>query len=265
MRVSIDGVSLAYEEAGSGPAVLLIHGFPLTRQMWSPQRAALAGAGYRVITPDLRGFGESEAPAEGYSMARFADDLVALMDRLGIRRAVVGGMSMGGYVLFNMLERYPERLAAALFLVTRAGADDDAGRQRRSTLAEESLAGRPEVVQKAFEDILFAEQTVAENPELVEKVRSWLRQTDPKGLAGGLLAMRDRPDYTARLGSFRVPSLVIGAEKDRAIPPEQSRIIAAGIPGAKRCLLTGAGHMVNLERSEAFNECLLEFLQGLRL
>ncbi|BCR03804.1 alpha/beta hydrolase [Desulfuromonas versatilis] len=265
MRYSIDGVSLAYEEAGSGPAVLLVHGYPLNRNMWSPQRAALAGAGFRVITPDLRGFGESEAPAEGYSMARFADDLIALLDRLGIRRAAVGGMSMGGYVLLNLLERHPERLVAAMFLVTRAGADDDAGRSKRTIMAEQALAGQRGVVEETFADLLFAEQTLEENPQLVDRVTSWMRQTDPQGLAGGMLAMRDRPDYTERLPGFRIPALVIGAEKDRAVPVEQSRVLAAGIPGARRCLITGAGHMVNLERPDAFNECLLEFLQGLRL
>src|SRR5574340_545815 len=111
MQALINGINLAYDDSGTGIPVLLIHGFPLSRRMWHPQRMTLTAAGYRVITPDLRGFGESDAPDGPYSMELFADDLAALLDHLGIERTVVGGMSMGGYVLLNLLERYPERLS----------------------------------------------------------------------------------------------------------------------------------------------------------
>ncbi|MBE0596661.1 MAG: alpha/beta hydrolase, partial [Desulfuromonadales bacterium] len=131
MKVQLDDISLACDDVGSGPTVLLIHGFPLCRRMWQPQARALAAAGYRVIAPDLRGFGDSAAPAGPYSMSVFADDMIRLLDHLQIDKAVVGGMSMGGYVLLNLLERHPGRASAALFLVTRAGADDDAGKVKR--------------------------------------------------------------------------------------------------------------------------------------
>ncbi len=264
MKAQLADITLAYEEAGSGNPVILIHGFPLNRRMWTPQVAALAGAGYRVITPDLRGFGESDAPAQGYSMDRFADDVAALMDRLEVRSAAVGGMSMGGYVLFNLLARHPQRVSAAMFMVTRCGADDAAGRARRTALAEDARSGRARLVADAFGEVLFAPQTPEENPALVARVKTWMEETDPRGLAGGLLAMRDRADYTDQLGSIRTASLVVGAELDRTIAPEQSRIIAAGIPGAQRCLIARAGHMANLERPEAVNACLVDFLKGLR-
>ena len=125
MNALINGINLAYEDAGSGPAIILIHGFPLCRKMWRPQWYKLPLSGYRVNAPDLRGFGESDAPDGPYSMELYADDLVGLMDHLEIEKAVIGGMSMGGYVLFNLLERYPERVRGAMFITTRANADDE--------------------------------------------------------------------------------------------------------------------------------------------
>lgn len=137
MNTIINGITLAYDDHGSGPAVVLVHGFPLCRRMWHPQIKAVTDAGFRLVTLDLRGFGESDAPEGPYSMELFADDVAGLLDYLGINRAVVGGMSMGGYVLFNLVERHAGRLAGAVFITTRATADDEAAKARRLQLAQE--------------------------------------------------------------------------------------------------------------------------------
>ena len=260
MNATINGITLAFDDAGSGPAVVLIHGFPLCRRMWRPQAALLAAAGFRVVTPDLRGFGESDAPEGPYSMGLFADDLVGLLDQLGIERAVVGGMSMGGYVLMNLLERHPERVSAACFLLTRSNADDEAGKARRLALAREVLSAGPRAVAEAFVPLLFAPATLRERPELVAEVRGWMEATDPQGLAGGLLAMRERKEYTPLLDRFRLPALVIGATEDRAVPPEVAAMLQQGLPDSTLCMIPGGGHLANLEKPEAFNRCLLEFL-----
>ena len=136
MKADINGTTLAYSDRGNGLPLVLIHGFPLCRKMWRPQAEALAKAGCRVITPDLRGFGESGLGSAATSMDLYADDIVALLDHLGLDKAVVGGMSMGGYVLLNLVERYPERVGAAIFIVTKAGPDDDEIKARRSALAQ---------------------------------------------------------------------------------------------------------------------------------
>jgi pimeloyl-ACP methyl ester carboxylesterase len=263
MRAVINGITMAYDDSGSGPAVLLIHGFPLCRRMWHPQIRAVTEAGFRVITPDLRGFGESDAPDGPYSMELFADDMVALLDHLGIDRAVIGGMSMGGYVLFNLLERYRPRLNGACFIVTRANADDEAGKERRLALARDVLKFGPQVVAEPFERLLFAENSLIERPKLVAEVYRWMAANDSRGLAGGLLAMRERKDYTRLLTGFAIPALAIGAEVDKAAPPEYVRLIASGIPGCRVSIIPEAGHMVNLENPGAFNAALLEFLGGL--
>jgi pimeloyl-ACP methyl ester carboxylesterase len=196
-------------------------------------------------------------------MSVFADDVVALLDHLGVARAAIGGMSMGGYVLLNLLERHPGRAAAALFLVTRAGADDDEGRVRRTRMARGVAEGRPEEATGFFGDIVFAEATLRERPDLVATVRGWMAATHPYGLEGGLLAIRDRKDFTPDLPLLDVPALVVGATEDRAVPLEHSRVLARGLPRAELCTIEDAGHMANLERPEAFNRCLLEFVKGL--
>src|SRR5512139_2380809 len=139
-------MKLGYDDHGAGLPVVLIHGFPLCRRMWEPQVEALAKAGFRVICPDLPGFGETPPLPGTVSMAEYADAVMALLDQLGIERAVVGGMSMGGYVLLNLAERYPQRLEAALYLVTRAAADDAAGKLRRQELADQVRGGNRTVV-----------------------------------------------------------------------------------------------------------------------
>jgi 3-oxoadipate enol-lactonase len=263
MRAVINGTTMAYDDDGSGPPLLLIHGFPLCRRMWHPQIRALVSAGFRVITPDLRGFGESDTPEGPYSMELFADDMAGLLDHLGIEEAVVGGMSMGGYILFNLLERYRSRVKGACFITTRANADDGAGKERRLVLARDVMKFGPQIVAEAFEKLLFAGETIAGRPKLVGEVYGWMTANDSRGIAGGLLAMRERKDYTALLPGFTVPSLAIGAEEDRAAPPDNARAIAAAIPGCGFALIPHAGHMANLENPGAFNAALVEFLRSL--
>jgi pimeloyl-ACP methyl ester carboxylesterase len=263
MKVTINDITMAYDDCGRGPALLLIHGFPLNRQMWQPQLLPIADAGFRVIAPDLRGFGASDAPSTGYSIDGFADDLVALLDALQIERAVVGGMSMGGYILMNMLERHPQRVRAACFITTKSSADDEEGRARRSTMAAEAERLGANPIIKIFAELLFAGETMHERPELIAGVTSWMRDTNPRALAGGLLAMRDRKDYTPLLPTFRQPSLVIAGADDRAASPNAVQLLTAGLPHCEKRIIEKAGHMVNLEQPGEFNHALISFLKGL--
>jgi len=260
-RTLVNGIMLAYDDVGSGPAVLLIHGFPLNRRMWRPQVAILLAAGYRVIAPDLRGFGDSDVTDAACSMDLLADDLVELLDHIGITQAAVVGMSMGGYLLFNLLERYPQRVQAAVFAVTRAVADDAEGRAGRRRLADDVVKFGPQVVADRFLQLLFAPDTEAERPRLAEEVYGWMVATASSGLAGGLLAMGQRRDATALLPLITAPALAIGAEQDRACPPEHLRAIADAMPDCRLCIIPGAGHLVNLEQPGDFNRTLLGFLR----
>jgi len=262
MLTTINGTKLAFDDFGDGPSVVLIHGFPLCRRMWAPQVEPLVDAGFRVVLPDLRGFGDSAGGPPG-SMERYADDIVALLDYLGIDRAIVGGMSMGGYVLLDLLERYRERLGAALFIVTRAAADDATGRDKRDALIAAVQQGNNLLVADTFAGLLFADTTVASRPELIKQVHNWMVATPPEGLIAALQAMRDRRDAVSRLETFDLPTLVIGASDDKAMPREHYQTLCAGLPEATCALIEAAGHMANLEQPQAFNNALLDFLQHL--
>jgi 3-oxoadipate enol-lactonase len=251
--------SFFYEEAGSGKPLILIHGFPLSGGIWTRQLVGLAEK-FRVIAPDLRGFGRSTPSDIPYSMDLYADDTIMLMDHLGIDAAAVCGMSMGGYVLLNLLERYPERVNAACFMVTKAGGDDAEGRSRRTALAEEILKSGSKAAADAFSRILFAPGSVAKNPDMVAQVHAIMLEASPAGLVSGLMAMRDRSDYSKKLGRIKVRSLVIGAEEDMAIPADESKKLATGLHDAMLCMIPKAGHMVMLEQAEAVNQAFAEFL-----
>ena len=166
-------------------------------------------------------------------------------------------------MLFNLLERYPDRIAAPIFITTKAGGDDDAARARRTALAEACRVQGIEPVAEVFRTILFAPATLTDNPSLVGEVSRWVDATDPHGAAAALIAMRDRKDCIPLLGNIDLPALVIGADQDLASPVENARIIADGLPNGELRILHGGGHLVNLEQPLGFNEAILEFLTGL--
>ncbi|MDH3974132.1 MAG: alpha/beta hydrolase [Deltaproteobacteria bacterium] len=267
MIAAINNFNMAYEDEGEGRAIVLIHGFPLCRKMWKAQADFLVDHGYRVVTPDLRGFGESEAPAGGYGMFQLASDVAALLDFLEIDSAVVGGMSMGGYVLHSLLDHFPEKVAAAIFIVTRSVGDSPEGKKVRTSFARSAVNGDVKAVADYFEPALFCARTLEENPQRVRMVRKWMENTSPLSMAGALIGMRERKDYLSQLRTFNVPSLVIGGELDSCISPDHARETAKGLPEVDLEIISGVGHMANMEAPEAFNDALLQFLnriEGIR-
>lgn len=257
----INGIMMTWDDVGEGPAVLLIHGFPFCRAMWRPQVACLVAAGYRVIAPDLRGFGETDVLAGSCCMDTFGDDLLELLDYLELPRVTVVGMSMGGYILFNLLTRFPQRFLAAVFLVTRSLPDDAAAKQRRLQMVESVRRLGPQAVADTFLPLVLTDETITHRPKLAEEVYSWMVGTATSGLTEALLAMRDRPDATPSLSGLRLPTLAIAAEQDKACPVEFLRIIAEGIEGCRLVVIEGASHLLNLERPGELNRELLSFLR----
>ena len=266
MIATVNGIRLAYSDTGEGsPVVLLVHGFPLNRSMWDPQRGALRSIGARVIAPDLRGFGASEAgPAGPLTMDQHADDLVGLLDALGVSEPVVYvGLSMGGYVGFAVWRRHPERVRALVLADTRATADTPAGRNDRlriALLAEELDSPQPAI--EAMLPRLFSPHLRAGAlPE--QLVRGMMASSSARAVADGQRGLAARPDSVSTLATIDVPTLVIVGEHDVLTPPDESRRIAEGIAGAGLVIIDQAGHMSNLENAEAFNEALLGFLRKL--
>ncbi len=261
-RHTVNGVGLAVDVRGTapGPTVLFLHGFPLNRSLWGP--VADPPSGWRSVVPDLRGFGDSDAPDVGYSMATYARDMIALLDLLEIRRVVLCGLSLGGYVAFEILRQARERVHGLVLLNTRATADGPEARQSRDQLGAEV---RERGIDAAVEALLpsLLGPTARNHPAMEEAIRGMIEQTAPAGLLGGLLALRDRPDSTGMLGSLRdLPTLVIGGADDPITPPAVIEDLAAAIPGAACRIVGKAGHLTPVENPGETGAVLREFLAG---
>ncbi len=260
VRIAANGVTLAVEEAGSGVPLLLVHGFPLSAQMWEPVLPALVAAA-RVITLDLRGFGGSEAPPAGYTMEALAEDVVAVADALGLQRFVLGGHSMGGYVAFRVADRWPERLAGLVVVDSRAEGDDEAGRQRRQQAIERILGGDRAGFLEEFLPNLLAPVSRKRAPRLLAELRRIAGEVPAHVLVGCLAGMRDRPDSRPLLPGLRVPALVLVGAEDAITPPGTARAMAEALPRGRLVVVPECGHTPPVERPVAVAEALLDFLR----
>lgn len=261
MRREINGTTLGFEVTGSGETVLFLHAFPLHRAMWEEQVAALSGRA-RVLTVDFRGFGESAVGAGPYRLELSADDVLALAGALGVERATVVGLSMGGYVAFRLVERAPAFARALVLADTRAEPDTPEAKARRSALAErverEGMAAMAD-----FVGGLLGPTSKAERPEVAARVQRIIGQPHPRAVAETVRALGERPDSRLLLARIGVPTLVLVGEEDTLTPPDSARVIASAVPGARLTVIPRSGHLSNLEAAETFNRELMTFLDGL--
>jgi pimeloyl-ACP methyl ester carboxylesterase len=259
-KIRVNDIELNVVDRGAGPTVLFVHGFPLNHTMWNAQLDGLAHS-FRVIAPDLRGFGDSDVVEGTVSMEQFADDLNALIDTLGIDGPIsLCGLSMGGYVAFQFVRKYSDRLKSLILCDTRALADTPDAASARLKTAEAVLAHGPYRIFQAMQPKLFAESTPITQPEIVDRVRAMILNTHPAGIAAALRGMAERPDSSPILSGIDVPTLVIVGAEDAISPPEELRQLAAAIPQAKYAEIADAGHMSPMENPTAFNTALQEFV-----
>ena len=263
IRVPVGDVELAVEVRGEGVPVLFVHGFPFDRTMWRHQLATLSRV--RRIAPDLRGVGGSGAPAaaDGYSLARYADDLVAVLDALGVRQAVLCGLSMGGYVIFELLRRHPGRVKAMILADTKPQADSAEAKRGREELTQVAQRDGQDAVIERLLPRLLAPATQATQPEVAGQVREMARRWSVPGLVGALRTLRDRPDSTETLRGVRVPTLVLVGSDDEIAPPDTARAMAQLIPDAQCHVVPAAGHIAPLEQPLATSRLLADFLRAL--
>lgn len=259
MIARINGINLAYTDEGRGAPVVFLHAFPQSRTMWEPQVQALSKT-HRVIAPDCRGFGESDAPLWRYTIEQFADDVRALLDHLAIPRAVLVGLSMGGYTLFAFYRKYADRVSGLVLADTRAQADTEEGRAGRFAMAQTAYTKGAGAVADLMLPKLLSPVALKTRPELVQQVRATIERTQVSGIAGALMAMAERPDSVPLLPQIACPTLVIAGELDGPTPPEEGRFMAERIPGARLEIIPQAGHLSNLEQPEAFNRAVRTFL-----
>jgi len=256
-----NGCSVSYEDHGQGQPIVLLHAFPFSREMWRPQIEALRDE-YRVIAPDLRGFGGTDGFDGPPGIDQMADDVHQLLDALGINEPVVlAGLSMGGYVALSFARRHAARLRGLILADTRAEADSPEAREQRERsiefLRDHSAA---EFAEPMLEKLL-SETTRTRHPEVVNRAREMAAAQSPQAIAAALAALRDRPDSRAALPGMNVPALVIVGEQDAVTPPAVAETLAAELPRAKLVRIAEAGHLSNLEQPEEFNQAVRQFLR----
>ena len=239
--------------------LVLVHAFPFSQAMWKAEASGLRELA-EVITPDLPGFGGS-ARLTPPSIPRMAQEIAAVLDRMKIQEPVViGGLSMGGYVAFEFLRQFPERVRGLGLFSTRAAADTPEAREGRLKTAQKIRTEGLEPFTKTILPKLLGKTTIATQPRVVEEVTRRILANDPGGVADALLAMADRRDSTDLLGLIRCPTLVIAGEEDSFIPVSEAQGMRDRIPGAELEVIQKAGHLVNLEQPEAFQSILEQFL-----
>jgi 3-oxoadipate enol-lactonase len=256
MRYTRQGVAIEYDDIGNGVPLLLIHGFPLDRTLWRAQIAGLSQL-YRVIAPDLRGFGHSgETDGAAVTMDQYAADLNSLLDSVNVKQAVLGGISMGGYIALAFYAQYADRVKGLILANTRAVPDSEEGRQSRLTNAQKvGEAGSGFLVETMAPQMLGP----AAKPELKIAVRSMMAQQRAPGIMSALRGMAIRPDRTPLLRFASVPALIVSGSHDALIPPGDSETMHGLIPDSRLVIIPDAGHLSNLDKADAFNHVVREF------
>src|SRR5215213_4888828 len=257
--VRINNLNLAYTDTGAGHPVVLIHGYPFNRSLWTEQIPALSN-GHRIIAPDLRGFGDSDASSDTSTMDRLAADVAELMDHLEIPRATIGGLSMGGYVALAFYKQFPSRVRALVLADTRAQADTEEAKQTRAQQAEKALSEGMAGIADAMLPKLLTPETVSKHPEVVKRVRDMMLKTKPEGAAAALLGMAQRDDQSELLSKIKSPTLIIVGAEDAITPVADSEKMHHAIAGSRLRVIENAGHVSNVERTQQFNDALLHFL-----
>ncbi|HEX9614543.1 MAG TPA: alpha/beta fold hydrolase [Bacteroidota bacterium] len=265
MNIRINGLMMNYQERGlpQGLPVVFIHGFPFSHAMWNSQMMAIP-QGTRAISYDVRGHGSSEAGDGQFSIEYFADDLIGLLNELGIGKAVLCGLSMGGYIALRAHERHPDRVQGLILCDTRSEADSNEARIKRANQAKGVKENGVKAFAEGFVKAVFAPATFKSNPAAIESIRTIIEKTSPLAISGTLLALAARTDTTASLASVNVPTLILVGEHDSLTPPSASEAMHKHIKGSTLHVIPDAAHMSNIENAPVFNKHLVEFVKGIQ-
>ncbi len=262
MHVTINNANLFCVDSGnpSGMPVIFVHGFPFSHEMWKPQ-LDLVGRTYRAIAYDVRGHGSSDIGDGQYSVESHVDDLLGLLDHLKIRKTVIVGLSMGGYITLRALEREAGRFIAAVLCDTRSEADTNEAKIGRFGSIAAIKKGGSAPFAESFAKRLFAPESFTNKLDQVGFIQKIMTRTPPLSLAGTLLALASRTDTTSSLKNITIPVLILVGEHDPITPPSAAEAMHALIPGSELHIVPGAAHMSNLENPDFFNQKLLAFLK----
>ncbi len=256
--INVGGVEIQYADKGQGPAVLFLHGFPLSLGMWDAQEA-LADR-YRIVRFDARGHGGSGVGDSALTMDRIAEDAAVLIERLRLGPVVLAGCSMGGYAAFAFAQKHPSLLRALVLVDTKAGADTPEARKGRGELAAKVMKDGPPAALEAFLPKLVGETTKATRADVVAKIKDMVLATPKQGISDALHGIAARQDSTPFLREIVVPTLVICGEEDVITPRAEAEILQKGIAGAELAMIPKSGHLPSMETPEEFNRILGAFL-----
>ncbi|HEV3058010.1 MAG TPA: alpha/beta fold hydrolase [Vicinamibacterales bacterium] len=239
--------------------LVLLHAFPLNARMWEGQ-LSLAGRGWHVIAPHFRGVDGTGHSQPAGSIDDHAADLIDLLDAMHVEDAVIGGLSMGGYVAFALFRHAPSYFRALILADTRSQADTPAGIEGRKKMLEQLERGGPNAIANEMLPKLLCESTRATRPEVVARVRAMILSRPPESISSAIHALMARPDATPLLPAIRVPTLILVGEEDALTPPSAAEEMHARIAGSELVRIPGAGHLSNIDQPEIFNDALARFL-----
>lgn len=265
IELTLNDINISYNDEGpeGAPIIIFVHGFPLNKSMWDKQVKALKD-NYRVIAYDIRGHGNSEVGKIDFSIDLFVNDLLSFMDALKIEKTVLCGLSMGGYIALNAIEKYSDRFTALILSDTNCTADSpEAIEKRMNTIISIKENG----VEKLANDLipnLFAPESFRSNSEEIVAVKEMIVTTTPSSLSKSLHALAERKETCGKLTEIKVPVLILVGEEDKITPPEAAKAMHEKIKNSTLQVIPHAGHLSNMENSDEFNKHLNNFLSGLK-
>jgi 3-oxoadipate enol-lactonase len=263
LTIEVNNFNLSYDDVGEGRIpIIFLHGFPFDKSMWKEQCEFLKTT-YRLIACDIRGFGKSTDENTPLNMSLFADDLVQFMDKLEIDKAIICGLSMGGFITLNAAKRYPERFEALILCDTQCIADTPEVKEKRIEAIAEIEKNGVTNFNEGFLKSVFHEDSLQNKKELVESLRSVVFANSQHIITQGLLALASRTETCSILNKIRIPTLIICGREDKVTPLKQSEFLKEHIEYSIIQVIDKAGHVSNLEQPREFNEYVNEFLMNL--
>lgn len=259
----VRGINISYDDVGQGAPLVFVHGHPFDRSMWQDQAGALRSQ-YRLIAPDLRGYGETTAVPGIVSLTEMAADIAALLDELGIEQAMLAGLSMGGQIVLEFYRLFPSRVRALILADTSPQAETEAGKRIRRDTAERLLREGMSLYADETLPKMLSAHSIAHQPEVADRLLAMMQRTPPVGAAAALRGRAERPDYVELLSRISVPTLVVVGSDDAFTPVSDAEFMHARIPSAQLAVIAETGHVPNMEKPDEFNRILIEFLQTVR-
>ncbi len=258
--IALNTFPLSYNDVGEGSIpIIFLHGFPFDKSMWQGQLDFLQSS-YRLLAYDIRGFGKSTDEESHLSMDLFADDLIQFMNALSLDRAIVCGLSMGGYIALNALKRFPERFEALILCDTQCVADSAEVKEKRYQVMDEIAINGVTRFNEGFIKSVFHNDSLTTKKELVEQVSKVVFSNSKNSMMMGLAALAERSETCSTLNTITLPTLILCGREDEVTPLAQSELMNASIKGSLLRVLDHAGHVSNLEQPDEFNKHLLDFL-----